>query len=41
MRTCELIYTYRYKDEEEQTTKEVFREWRRLARHNRNKDYLY
>jgi hypothetical protein len=41
MKTCELIYNYRYKEEEHNTLKNCFREWRRVLKHLRNKDYQY
>lgn len=33
MKTCELIYIYRYQDQEENTIQRCFFEWQRLLRH--------
>jgi len=41
MKTCELIYVFRYQDHEETTIKRCFKEWSRLLKHQRNKDYQY
>jgi hypothetical protein len=39
MKACELIYTYRYKDEEDNLLSGCFKELRRYTKHNKNKDH--
>ncbi|CDW91171.1 UNKNOWN [Stylonychia lemnae] len=39
MKTCELIYVFRYKEEEDSTKSSVLREWRRYTQYRQKRDY--
>eukprot|EP00347_Sterkiella_histriomuscorum_P021862 403332508 len=41
MKTCELIYTHRYQEEEENTLASCFKEWRRYQIHQQKKVQQY